>query len=158
MPPRILVVGLGNLLCRDDGVGVHACRELSARVEAWSSVCCVEVGTAFGYALELFAGADKLLVLDAMHGGGAPGTIYGAELSDLAPRPPALGLHELGLVETLRLLGLTSPPGRSQPEVAILGVEPSSLALGLDLSPEVRAAVPVLLDRAGALLMRWLEA
>ena len=71
---RVLIAGLGNLLLRDDGVGVHAVRSMGNDLPP--GVLAVEVGTAVLDALHLFEEAEMVIAIDAMKAGGAPGTIY----------------------------------------------------------------------------------
>lgn len=144
---RILVAGLGNLLLRDDGGGVHAVRELQKKVP--KGVLAVEVGTAVLDALHLFERAGRLLAIDAMQAGGAPGTIYAFRLSQIEDPPAQASLHELNLLSALRLL----PAGR--PDVMVLGVEPEIIDYGLTLSPRVAEALPGLVQEARRILACW---
>lgn len=146
--PRILVAGLGNLLLKDDGVGVHAVRVLQHGVPR--GVRAVEVGTAVLDALHLVEWADRILAIDAMRAGGNPGTIYRFGVEDVADATVRASLHEVDLLAALRFL--TS--GRS-PEVAVLGVEPETIDAGLDLSPSVRAALPRLVAAAQDIVTLW---
>jgi hydrogenase maturation protease len=144
--PRILIVGLGNLLLGDDGVGVHVVRALPGRLPR--SVTAVEVGTAVMDALHLVEWADKVLAIDAMQAGGPPGTVYAARICDLEVRPVRASLHELNLVAALHLL-------RRRPEILILGVEPETIALGMVLSPRVAAAVPAVVRHVERASSDW---
>ncbi len=144
--PRILVVGLGNLLLRDDGVGVHVVRELKGRVPR--SVLAVEVGTAVMDALHLLEDADKVLAVDAMEAGGMPGTIYALHSSDVEDRPTQASLHELNLISALHFL-------RRRPEILILGVEPEVIEFGLELSPSVKTAVPRVVEEVYRTVAAW---
>jgi len=146
----ILIVGLGNLLLQDDGVGVHAVRELQKL--ALPGVLAVEVGTAFLQALHLFENADQVLAIDAMEAGGAPGTIYSFGMADVADQGVKASLHELSLLAALRFL----PPGKA-PRVAVLGMEPETIAFGLELSPALQAALPHLVSAAADIVFRWKE-
>jgi len=148
--PRILIAGLGNLLLRDDGVGVHAVHELQKAPPAGVRV--VEVGTALLDALHLFKWADKILAIDAMQAGGAPGTLYSFRVSDVEDRGPQASLHELGLVSALRFLA-----DGKRPPIVILGVEPAIIDYGLDLSPEVQSALPVLIQSVREIVDAWLR-
>ncbi len=145
--PKILIVGLGNLLLRDDGVGVHAVHELQKTPPP--DVRIVEVGTALLDSLHLFEWADKILAIDAMQAGGSPGTLYSFGLSDREDRPPA-SLHELGLLSALRFLS-----EEKRPPVVILGVEPAVIDYGLNLSPEVQSALPALFQSAREMVDAW---
>ncbi|MEJ5330282.1 MAG: hydrogenase maturation protease [Desulfobaccales bacterium] len=140
-PPRVLIAGLGNLLLRDDGVGVQAVRLLQAKPP--SGVLVAEVGTQVLGALHLLEWADRVLALDALMAGGPPGTIYACRESDVALEAVQASLHELGLRAALHFL-----PRERRPEVFILGLEPASLEPGLELSPPVQAALPRFLELA----------
>src|SRR5512139_4200703 len=100
--PRILVVGLGNLLLKDDGVGVHAVRALQNGVPR--GVRAVEVGTAVLDALHLVEWADRILAIDAMASGGHPGTIYRFGIEDVAEAAVKASLHEVDLLAAVRFL------------------------------------------------------
>ncbi len=140
-PPRVLVAGLGNLLLRDDGVGVQAVRLLQE--EPLPGVLLAEVGTQVLGALHLLEWADRVLALDALMAGGPPGTIYACRESDVAQEEVQASLHELGLRAALQFL-----PQERRPEVFILGMEPACLEPGLELSPPVAAALPRFLQLA----------
>lgn len=144
---KILIVGLGNLLLRDDGVGIHAVHELQKAPPPGVRV--VEVGTALLDALHLFEWADKILAIDAMRAGGSPGTLYSFRVSDVEDLPQA-SLHELGLLAALRFL-----LSGKRPAVTILGVEPGIIDYGLDLSSEVQSALPALNQSVREMVDAW---
>lgn len=146
--PRILVAGLGNLLLKDDGVGVHAVRALQHGVPR--GVRAVEVGTAVLDALHLVEWADRILAIDAMAAGGDPGTIYRFGIEDVAEAEVKASLHEVDLLAALRFL-----TSGHRPEITVLGVEPETIEAGLDLSPSVHAALPRLVAAAQDVLTRW---
>lgn len=145
---RILVVGLGNLLLRDDGVGVHAIRKLKETPSP--KILMAEVGTAVFDALHLFEWADKILAIDAMAAGGRSGTVYEFRVPDVEEKGFQTSLHELGLLSALRFF-----PGEKIPEIKILGVEPENIAYGMTLSPPVEAALPGLIRAAKEIVARW---
>lgn len=133
---RTLVVGLGNVLLRDDGVGVHAVREL--RKVLPPRILAVEVGTAVLDALHLFEWADRIIGIDAMEAGGRPGTIYSFGVDDVEGPGIQASLHEMGLIAGLRFMKGPQPP------IFMLAVEPETMEVGLELSEPVRAALPEL--------------
>jgi hydrogenase maturation protease len=139
-PTRTLVVGLGNVLLRDDGVGVHAVREL--RKVLPRRILAVEVGTAVLDALHLFEWADRVIGIDAMQAGGRPGTIYKFGVDDVEDPEVKPSLHELGLIASLRFM--KGPP----PAISMLAVEPETMDFGLELSEPVLAALPELVAAA----------
>jgi hydrogenase maturation protease len=136
-PQRInlLIVGLGNALLMDDGVGVHAVRELQK--DPVKGAVIVEVGCAVLDALHLFEAADRVIALDAVQAGGPPGTVYELTLDGVGGKGPEASMHELDLGQVFRML-----PEERRPVLSILGVEPAVIAYGLELSPPVRAALP----------------
>jgi len=146
----ILIVGLGNLLLQDDGVGVHAVRELQKL--ALPGILAVEVGTAVFDGLHLFEKACKILAIDAMQAGGSPGTIYSFGVSDLADHGPQAPLHQLSLLAALRFL-----PKGAGPQIRILGMEPESIDFGLDLSPDLQVNLPKLVQAAVEIVAQWRE-
>jgi hydrogenase maturation protease len=146
--PRILIAGLGNLLLQDDGVGVHAVRALAQ--DPPPGVQVADVGCAVLDALHLIEWADHILAIDAMQAGGAPGTVYRYGVDDVAQGAMAVSLHELSLTAALRFL--TAPHA---PHIAILGVEPAVIDYGLDLTPEVEAALPRLIEAARDIVADW---
>ncbi len=146
--PRILIVGLGNLLLSDDGVGVHAIRELQKNSPP--GVLAVEVGTAVLDALHLFEWAEKILAIDAMEGGGSAGTIYTLGGQEIEERGLRASLHEVDLLAALRFL-----PKQVNPEITVLGIEPETIDFGVDLSPALQAALPQLVNSARNIVARW---
>ncbi|MFO1077401.1 MAG: hydrogenase maturation protease [Planctomycetota bacterium] len=140
----VLVLGLGNLLLEDDGVGI----ELLARTAAACADARVEFvdGGTQGIALgATLAGRAAVLVLDAVNLGAAPGTLH--HLRDpLRAAPPrgdsAHGANAGELLATAALIG--DLPGR----VEILGLEPASLRTGIGLSPAVAAGLAPATDAA----------
>jgi hydrogenase maturation protease len=119
----------------DDGVGVHAVRQL--RYDPPPGAAVVEVGTAILDALYLLERADRVLALDAVQAGNPPGTIVEVKPSTSRDSGVSQSLHEFDLRDALLLL-----PGDSRPEMIILGVEPERIEYGVDLSPAVNEAFP----------------
>lgn len=146
--PRILIAGLGNLLLKDDGVGVHAVQELQQNPPKGTKV--VEVGCAVLDALHLFEWADIVLGIDAMQAGGAPGTVYRFGIDDVAEDNHHASLHEVNLVSALRFL-----PEDARPEIAMLGVEPEIIDYSLDLSQSVSAALPQVVEVVRSMVEGW---
>jgi len=142
-PPR-LILGVGNLLLRDEGVGVHVIsalrdRELPDDVELWDG------GTASFDLLDTLAGRRQVIIIDAVRTGSEPGTIFRFTPEDIsARREQVTSLHQVGLLEALTVAEhlLDSAPQ----EVIILGIEPKEIDWGLELSPEVEAAVPKVIE------------
>ena len=100
-----MVAGLGNVLLKDDGVGVHAVRELKKVLPR--RILAVEVGTAVLDALHLFEWADRIIGIDAMQAGGPPGSIYSFGVEDVDDPGVKASLHEMGLIAGLRFIKLS---------------------------------------------------
>jgi len=146
--PRILVAGLGNLLLMDDGVGVHAVKELQKIPPDGAVVA--EVGTAVLSALHLLEWADKILALDAMQAGGIPGTLYAFGVEDVDRGGIQASLHELSLLAALGFL-----QNKTKPEIVIFGVEPERIDYGLELTSAVAAALPQLTAAVREQVRQW---
>lgn len=144
--PHIVVLGVGNLLRRDEGVGVRVIRELQARYRFPTCVTLVDGGTAVLRMLPLLESADHLVVVDAVDAGTAPGTVlvFQPEDAEVAPSP-GVSLHEMGPLAALALLKATT--GRCPP-TTIIGIQPADLSPWDDtLSVPVAQAVPEAVQR-----------
>jgi hydrogenase maturation protease len=135
---RIVVLGIGNVILQDEGVGVHAVRELEGR-DFPPHVQVIDGGTALMDLLPVIQEAARIIVIDALKGGGEPGTIYRVTPDDLtADTERPLSLHQVGLLE---VLGMARQLG-GDPQVVIIGVEPQEISWGMELTPEVEAKLP----------------
>lgn len=137
--PQIAVVGIGNILLSDDGVGVHLVHILAGKINS-SVITVIDAGTV----PELFLLADgrirKLIFVDAVRGGGTPGSIYRFNLDELEVLSELpVSLHDLTLVDNLRLLELL---GKRPESVVVIGVEPGTIEFGTQLSSAVEQALP----------------
>jgi hydrogenase maturation protease len=139
---KILILGIGNLILRDEGVGVHAVRELERR-DLPPRVEVIDGGTALMELLPVIQEAERIIVIDALKGGGEPGTIYRVLPDDLtADTERPLSLHQVGLLE---VLGMARQLG-GDPAVVIIGVEPKEISWGMELTPEVVARLQKVID------------
>lgn len=143
-PANVLIVGIGNLLLSDEGVGVHAVRHLALRPLP-EGVEALDGGTSGADLVDHVAGRDKVVVIDAAAGDGPPGTVYRCEARDLIEEGGSLSLHEFGLADSLHM---AEKLGCAPKRVIVLGVQPATLEPGLELSPEVAAVLPGILKLA----------
>jgi hydrogenase maturation protease len=140
----VLILGIGNILLRDEGVGVHAVRLLAEQALP-PGIDILDGGTSGADLVDHLDGRTKVVVIDAALGDGAPGTVYRCEGDELIEQTSALSLHEFGLVESLRLAKqLGCSPGR----VIVLGIQPATMEVGMDLSPTIAAVLPSVLQLA----------
>ncbi len=135
----ILVMGVGNILCRDDGFAAAVLSALAAE-NLPEQVELFDAGTSAIDLMDIFADRRKLIVLDAVRGGKEPGTLYRFSPEDVEQGGlPMNSLHQVGLLETLKLGELVD----CKPEqTVVIGVQPASTALGIGVSDAVRQAVP----------------
>jgi hydrogenase maturation protease len=134
------VLGIGNVLLRDEGIGCHVAHALEGI--PLSDVKIIDGGTCPDV-VQLLEDADKLVIVDAVKGGGMPGQIYRFHLEDITlEQKPFLSLHDVGLVDSLMLMQLWHKTG----EAVIIGVEPRDINWGLELSPELQEKMPQIID------------
>jgi len=133
-----VILGVGNILLKDEGIGVHAAHALQ-EMPLNEGVEVMDGGTSPDI-IPLVEGADKLIVIDAALGGEEPGTIYRFSPEDIAAESADLvSAHQMSFAENLRLMkGLGIEPR----EVVIIGVEPKELDWGLEPSPELQKRIP----------------
>jgi hydrogenase maturation protease len=136
---KTLVLGIGNLLLGDEGVGVHAARALS-KEGCPDGTEVLEIGTAILDALSALEKAHRVIVLDAMKYEGNPGTVYRIPLGRCRSSQCIASMHGFDIFRVMGLLGREYPP-----EVLVFGVEPKHLEWSTELSPEVTEAMPFLL-------------
>jgi len=141
---RRFVLGMGNVLLRDEGIGCHAVHALEGI--PLPDVTVIDGGTCPDI-LPLPGDADKLIIVDAVKGGGTPGQIYRFHPEDITlEERPCLSLHDVGLLDSLLLMQIRHPDRIGVGEAVIIGVEPKEIDWGLELSPELREKMPQIID------------
>jgi len=150
---RRVVLGIGNVLNRDEGLGVHALAALASRLAGRSGVELVDGGVRGIELLPLVESCSHLLVLDAVDGGRPPGAVIELGRDEI---PLFAGIkmseHEVTFHE---VLGLASVRNGLPPFLHLVGAQPADVSVGLDISPVAAAAVPQICDRALAVLADW---
>jgi len=136
--PAIAIVGLGNLLLMDDGIGIHAIRQFIK--DGLEDVTLAEIGTNILRSQEIFEQADVVIAIDSVMSGCPAGTIYRFDAAE-ANLNERISLHDLGAIGILRLI-----PEHLRPEVVILGVEPEIIDYGMELSETLQAALDKLVQ------------
>jgi hydrogenase maturation protease len=131
-----LILGIGNLLLCDEGVGVHVARALAQR-KLPPDVSVVEAGTAFLDVLPEIEKADRILLVDAMEGGAAPGSVYRVPFDQCRHPDMLASLHGFDMSRVLFMAG-----NERAPEVTVFGIEPARIEWGTELSPAVRRVLP----------------
>lgn len=144
MAGRTVVIGVGNLLLRDEGVGIHVVQELRKKALP-PGVEVIDGGVAGIRLLDLFSGAQKLLLIDAAEMGLESGSVvrFTPEEARFQSGDLKLSTHDVALPEVLALArALNQCPS----EVVILGIQPEEISWGTELTPKVRLAVPRVLE------------
>ena len=153
----VLVLGVGNPIMSDDGVGQRLLEVLAARTPALDGVEFLDAGTLGLMLLPRVEHCSALLALDAAQFAAAPGEVRVLEgdAFDGFLKSARSSVHELGLrdlIDAARLTG-TLPERR-----ALVGVQPAQIGWGTCLSPAVAAAIPAAVDAARQVLERWTAA
>jgi hydrogenase maturation protease len=130
---KTAIVGVGNILMRDDGIGVLVAREVEKRGSP-DGVRCIDGGTAAFGALDEAAGCERIIVVDAVKAGGTPGTIYRLTFDEWQVNRQA-SLHD---VQFMDAIALAQALERREVAVTVIGIEPEEVSLGLELSTTVK--------------------
>ena len=158
--PKFIVLGIGNTLMSDDGVGIHVVNELQ-RIQACSAALNANVqildGGTLGYLLiDRISDADGLVIVDAANLGAAAGTVRlleGMEIERYLDENPSSSVHEVGLIDLLQMMSLND----SQPRLrAMVGIQPATIDWGTEMSPAVAASVSAAGELVASILHRWL--
>jgi hydrogenase maturation protease len=146
-------MGLGNILLGDEGVGVHAVHHLRKRYHFDPPIEIVDGGTLGLDLLPFFDNSDNILFVDAVDFGKEPG--YVGEIED-GSIPTALqtklSVHHIGIPDLL-LAGLWMD--RKPKRICLIGIQPESLAMGLELSEPLKSKMEELVERVIAKLETW---
>jgi hydrogenase maturation protease len=145
--PRVVVVGLGNSILQDNGIGVHAVRRFQQIVPR--PCLSVELGTAVYDATKLFESADRILAFDSVEAGGTPGSIYLFRAEEIMKSRNHASLRDMELIKVLQSLR------RTPDEVLIIGAEPQSMDWGINLSPILEIALSAMVSTAQKVVARW---
>jgi hydrogenase maturation protease len=151
---KITLLGLGSTLMRDDGVGVHAVKALQDRFNVPPELDIVDGGTAGLDLLPFIEGRDRVLFVDAVDFGQEPGFI-GELVNDDIPAffgKDKASLHHLGLPDVLAMARLlnTLPA-----EISLIGIQPRSIELGLDLTEVMQGNLELLITHIIDKLRDW---
>ena len=149
----VTVLGIGNIILRDEGFGVRAMEYLNEHFRFPPEVQLLDGGTLGPELLHFVTGTEKLLILDAVAGDAPAGTVYRFENDAvMAHFQEKMSSHEIGIQDVLAWLTVTD---HAIPNVVVLGMQPYEVAAGLTLSPEMAVGLPAFAHRAVEELIRW---
>jgi hydrogenase maturation protease len=149
-----MVLGLGNLVHADDGVGIHAIADLQRDPRVPPHVTLLDGGTLGLALLNHISGVRRLLVIDAIDAGQPSGTLLRFEGKALRGLPGKASVHSLGFADLMVALELL---GEAPPELVVIGVQPGSTEWSAELTPPVAGALAPLVDSVVAQLESWKE-
>ncbi len=150
---RVVVLGLGNILLSDEGVGVHVVNAIKGQYAPSPQLELIDGGTMGLDLLPLFQTQDRILIIDAVDFGKAPGhvgIIQGSNIPSVLNTK--LSVHHIGLSDVLfaaRLLRAIPP------DVCLIGIQPKSLDVGLDMTEDIRLQVKQIIDLVMQKLKEW---
>jgi hydrogenase maturation protease len=141
----IRIIGVGNVLCTDDGLGPYAIKALEAEFEFPEDVAVLDVGTPGLDFTPYLANARMVIVLDTVKGDEPPGSLRLLRDGEIVAKPPPsrMSPHEPGLREALMATELAE---MSPQEILLIGVIPESTEQGTKLTDAVRSAIPAVLE------------
>ena len=145
--PRVIVIGLGNYILADEGVGIHAVHSFQRIIPR--PCLALEIGTKISESIHLIENTDRILAFTAIEAGGRPGSIYALRAEHLMTAGHGSDLQELDFIKVLR--NLRKPPS----EVIIIGAEPLTIEWGVELSPILEGVVPVMVVAAEKIIHEW---
>ena len=153
MNPTITILGLGNILLQDEGVGVHAVTMFQEQYTVPDYVEIVDGGTAGLDLLQYFEGRDKVLIVDAVDFKKEPGYIGVLENEAIPARfGTKTSMHHLGLLEVLSVTRLLDSLPR---ELCLIGIQPKDIELSLDMTTLIWDNMNSLVERIVGKLQEW---
>jgi hydrogenase maturation protease len=153
---RMVILGVGNLLLSDEGVGVHVANKM-LEMDLPTGIEVYEGGTDGFRLMNLVSEADRMVVVDAVKGGGDPGSIYRFDIKD-APSSPdkyKTSVHQIGILEVVHFSEFVGDG--NAPETTVIGVEPKSLDMSMELSPEISEKVPRVIELVMEEVQKFLD-
>ncbi len=140
---KIVVIGIGNLLLMDEGIGVHTINELESH-DLPLDVEIFDGGTGGFKLIDLMHGAARVIFIDAVETGKAPGTVTTFTLEDVRPiyNKKKYSLHDTDLMEVIKMTELLDGP----PRIAIIGIQPQTINYSTTLSKELTDSMPDIIN------------
>lgn len=143
-----LVLGLGNLLLADEGVGVHAARALMSRITD-RRVTILDIGTGLLDALPGLEKAGRVIIIDALKGGGSPGSVYRLTFEECAKKQYIASMHGFDIDRVLAMA-----QRNDRPPIIVIGVEPAVINWSLELSGVVAQSLPAVIETVEKEILR----
>lgn len=133
-----VIIGIGNILLQDDGVGVHVVAQLEKEALP-STIELVDGGTSTLDTLGYFLYYRKVIVVDCLRAGMEPGTIYKIGPQDIKGyQRENLSIHDVQILDVVKMANMMG----KHPEVVIFGIEPKTIAVDLEMTDLLKAKIP----------------
>ena len=137
-----VIIGIGNILLQDDGVGVHVIKQLENE-KLPSTIELVDGGTSTLDTLGFFLDFRKVIVVDCLRAGLKPGTIYKIKPEDIKNyQKENLSIHDVQILDVARMANMMN----KYPEVVIFGIEPEKIALDLEMTEIMVSKIPEIIS------------
>jgi hydrogenase maturation protease len=137
---QIMIIGVGNRLLGDEGVGLHIIDKLS-QIPIPPYVNIVDCGCDLLNLMAYIKKPKRIIIIDAIRAGGEPGEIYSFDFSKLTTtKVDMCSAHQIKTIDALRLIKLVCP-ALSDSEIVVIGIEPKVMQLSSDLSKEVSESI-----------------
>jgi len=140
--PRVVVVGVGNILMGDEGFGVRVVEELK-KIQLPEGVEVYDCGTLGLQILNYLENSDFAIVVDVVKSNGKPGDVYVFDFDECKDYKIAVSLHDIDLVKAVKIGGLVYNLPK---KIVVVGVEPERIELSMELSDAVEKAIPKAVD------------
>lgn len=140
---KIVVIGIGNVLLMDEGIGVHTINELE-KLDLPGNIEIYDGGTGGFKLIDLMHGAKRVIFIDAVDTGKVPGTITTFNPEDVRSiyQKKKYSLHDTDLMEVIKMIEMLDNP----PEIEVVGIQPQKINYGTTLSKELRDAMPDIIN------------
>lgn len=136
---QITVLGIGNILMQDEGFGVRVVEKFLRQYSVPSNVQVLDGGTLGMELLKFLLGTDNLILVDAVAGELPPGSIYQFQNDEVrAYFKEKVSMHELGIQDVLAVMDVMEKPAK---EIRIVGVQPLTVDVGLEMTPDRKSVV-----------------
>ena len=150
---EIVLLGVGNILLTDEGLGVHVVKDIKESFTFTPAITIIDGGTMGMELLTYMRGMKKILLVDAINGGEPAGTVYEFPHKELEQYfTEHISVHEVGMQDILRIRAIQEEPLE---DAVVIGVEPESLEIGFEPSEVVQQAFPEVKDRVLNVLRQW---
>lgn len=150
---KALVLGIGNVLLRDEGLGVRATEYFEGHFSFGTDVVCLDGGTSGLGLLSYIEEYSHVIIVDAVAAKGAPGKVFripGEEVQKW-PALKSSTAHQIGLRDLLAIADFQG----LRPELMIIGIIPKDISAGLELTPAIKKAIPLAAEAIGEELKKF---